>query len=1039
MKEISTIMNWELLNLFIASTQDGIQIADETGAIVFMNDTAKTRLGIQNIEQPIHVSDFEPMFKNPADWKKHVNSLKKHGVEVIRSTNIQLNTKAQIPVEVTVQIQTFKGKDYIFAISRDISRLLEQENIIEVRETMLLAISQSSTELLNNNNFFSAVSKVLQIIGKAVKVDRTYLFTCNLDETEEQVVSQRCEWNSGDVEPQIDNPDLQNVPTALFDDFIEKMNLNIPFQSIVADLPQESALKEILESQGIVSILIIPVFHKGEFWGFIGYDECKYRRVWDEVEISILQTLSNNMTAALERLDYSVQIENLAEFPLENPAPVLRINTQGQILFQNKLEQIKSQEFSRLGRNESLNFNQLLQLISGDNSTGQKIRYYEIQTSLKEFYAITAKEVENKSYINLYFSDISKLKETERQLKETRSIVDQIVNNMEDVIWSVSYPDYKALFISPSTEKLYGISSKEFYKNTQVWIDPIIEEDKAIVQQIFKDLQSKGESNYEYRIRMPEGELKWLRSKTKLMYDLDTGLPNRVDGYIMDITDQKLNQELSEKARVLAEESNLAKEEFIANMSHEIRTPLNAILGLSKQLLDESDQKDKGILKNILLSGKHLQSLVENVLDFSKISAGEFELNSIKTNLYTELQSVYSMLEVIAKEKNISFKQVFDAQLDMLVEIDSRRLKQVLINILSNSIKFTDEGLVVIHAKIQGHKQNLEVTIKDTGIGMSEQFIEKIFEKFAQEDGSPERRAQGSGLGMAITKKLVDMMGGEIKIKSSRGFGTEVVLVLPFKQLPSHSDGSTQQLHKDYKHFKDKHVLIVEDNEINAIVVRNSLQRFGMKSTISKNGLEALENLKINKFDLVLMDLQMPVMGGLIATGIIRKDLKLDMPIIGLSANALQSSRIECLAAGMNDFITKPFEDELLFDVLSKYLIETKDKGNYYDLSNYSSTEENNHEHLIEIVDMFVQMLPSYIQEMEEALPVSDFKKIKQIAHKVKPNLLMFGAGKCKEDIIYLNYFDENDKNEIPNVKDRLSSLATNVKELCTELRKDYL
>jgi PAS domain S-box-containing protein len=1031
--------NQVLFQAFIESSKDGIQIADKQGQIVYLNEAAQKRLGVQNRKLSLHVSDFEPLFRTPRIWEEHLTELRKHNQLVIRSININQEDARIIPVEVTVYIQTIEEKEYVFAVTRDTSNLAEQEKKLALRETMLMAISSATTELLNNNKFFEAVANVLEIIGEAVQVDRTYLFTCSRDEQGSELVSQRCEWNSGDAAPQIDNPELQNVPLDLFDDFIDMMRLNQPFQSIVQHLPEESALRAILESQGIISILIIPVFHNKEFWGFIGYDECKFVRIWDEVELSILQTLSNNMTAALDRLDYTAKIENLAEFPLENPAPIIRIDKNGAVLFQNKLDQLNETYFKRLGRNENLSLEQLLKIIIQDVVRDEKIKYYEVQAGTTQFYSITAKEIEHKSYINLYFTDISKLKETEKQLAETRSIVDQIVQNMEDVIWSVSYPDYKALFISPSTEKLYGIAAKEFYRNSQVWLEPIIEEDKHLIQHIFDDLQTKGESDYNYRIELPNGDIKWVRNRTKLMYDKETHEPIRIDGYLVDITDQKLNQELTEQARFLAEESNSAKEEFISNMSHEIRTPLNAILGLSRQLFEQAEEGEtRHTLNNIVQSGNHLQSLIENILDFSKITAGQFELYPTRTNLKSEIEAVHQMLEGLAKEKQLEYKLIIDTALDQFIQIDKRRLKQVIINILSNSLKFTDEGFVRLEAHLSSCKSRVEITIKDSGSGMSSSFIERIFDKFAQEDASPERRAQGSGLGMAISKKIMDLLDGEIQVKSSKGFGTEVMLTLPFMPCTEAEESNTN-LFTDLSLLKGKEILVVEDNALNALIVRNTLDKFGIIMHHSINGREAIDFLKRQQVDLILMDLQMPVMGGIMATSIIRQQLKSNIPIVGLSANALTSSRTECLAAGMNDYITKPFEEERILEVLTSLLLMPKQEEKLYDLSRYDNSQDRNSAHLKEIVALFIQLIPEQLAEMKTAALEKQYQEIKRVAHKILPNFLMFGVNMGVENIKFLNHFDESDEHQVAELENKIVQLEESVREVIEEMKRDYM
>ncbi len=1026
----------ELLHSFFESVEDGIQISDSEGNIIYANETSRKRLGITP-DDAAHVRDFEPLFQSKEAWIAHVEELRVSGRIVIRSINKNKKTGKSTPVEVTLFIKHVLGKEYIFASSKEITTLLEQENKLAIRETMLNAISESTTELLYNKNFFVAISNVLEIIGKAVQADRTYLFTANLDDEGLEVVSQRSEWNSGEAEPQIDNPALQNIPTNLYGDIMPFLNENKPFQSIVAALPDSSPLKEILASQGIISILIIPVFHNAKLWGFIGYDACKQERLWDNVEVTILQTLANNITAALAKLDDNQQIETLAEFPLENPAPVLRINKTGQLLFQNKIELLETDAFQRLGENELLSFEQLLQLIASDFVNGEKINYYEVRSFNGKYYSITAKEISNKLHINLYFNEISKLKQTERELRNSRSIVEQIVSNLEDVIWSVTYPEFTPLFISPSAEKIYGIPASEFYKNSQIWMDSIIEEDKHIVDHIFENLNHSGESDCEYRIQLPSGEIKWLRNKTKLMMDVETELPIRYDGYIIDITDQKKVQSLSDEAIRLSQEANLAKEEFIANMSHEIRTPLNAILGLSRHLENRfEDEENRATLQNIIQSGKHLQSLIENVLDFSKIEAGQFELNPLKVNLQSELISVYTMLESSAKEKNIAMEKLLYGDLDVLVEIDSRRLRQILINIISNSIKFTDVGSVTLHAVAIPNHNKFEVTIKDTGIGMSKKFIERIYDKFAQEDSSPERKEQGTGLGMAITKKLIDLMGGSIEIKSAEGVGTTIRVILPFSPVTAQKNSKNNELRN--VHIEEKEILVVEDNDLNVFVVCKLLSKYGVKTSVAKNGIQAIEALKQRSFDVILMDLQMPLMGGLAATQIIRLELKLTTPIIGLSANALEEKKSECLAAGMNGYISKPFEEDTLIETISKNLFVEPIPQKAYNLTKYFSGEEKNTAYLDEIITMFTERIPAYIAEMKVAFEGQSYDLIKRNAHKVKPNLFMFGIVTCSESIDFLNEFNENDENDVSKLEETINFLDVRMQQVCIELKKDH-
>jgi CheY-like chemotaxis protein len=291
---------------------------------------------------------------------------------------------------------------------------------------------------------------------------------------------------------------------------------------------------------------------------------------------------------------------------------------------------------------------------------------------------------------------------------------------------------------------------------------------------------------------------------------------------------------------------------------------------------------------------------------------------------------------------------------------------------------------------------------------------------------------------MAITKKIIDLLDGEIHIKSLQGFGTEINIIIPFKPC-SADDRHSLQLVSDLSPLKDKRILVVEDNALNAIVVRNTLNKFGLQSSIAQNGLEAIELMKKQEFDLILMDLQMPVMGGIMATQILRKEMKVNIPIVGLSANALNSSKIECMEAGMNDYITKPFEEERLLEVLAKQLIVPDTTKKPYDLSKYQASAQDNPEFLKEIVGIFVDIIPSQVQEMKTAAEKDDYAAIKRVAHKIKPNLLMFGVENGKDNIIFLNYFDETNAEQIGELEQRINELEQTVQIVCEELYRDYL
>jgi signal transduction histidine kinase/CheY-like chemotaxis protein len=1028
----------KLLEHFAQFSKDGVQISNLDGEIIYLNRVAKNRLGITQDKKPVFIWDFEPFFKGVEDWREHVKMLKTKGEFVVRSVNRNLSTNQMTPIEVMVNIYEIDNVEYVFAITKDIKELLQQEKRIERREKMLLAISEATTELLNNNDLFSAVAKVLETIGKAVNVDRTYLFT--VDKNNSELVSQRSEWNSGEANPQIDNPDLQGVPLSLFDDFLVKMHQKQPFQSIVENLP-DSPLKEILLNQQIVSILIIPVFHKGKFWGFIGYDECKFERVWHEVELSILQTLSNNMSAAIDRLEKNKEIQNLAEFPMENPAPIIRIDRAANILFHNKLSQIENELFTFLDEETPLTLKVLLRRIAKDSSKKAGLNYYEVRTNNAQYFAITAKQIGGKSYTHLYFSDITKLKATEKELNKTKTIVDQVVNNMEDVVWSVSYPDYKALYISPSVEMLYGIPVKAFYEDSQIWKAPIIPEDKDKIKMIFDLIEATGESDVEYRISTNSG-IKWVNNRTKAVYNNDAEII-RIDGLISDITKQKhINQELKE-AKEKAIQSNKAKENFIANISHEIRTPLNAIIGLSNILNEDNDSaKTKEYIDHILHSGMHLRSLIENVLDMTKISEGKIELQNTTfqiTELTKTLQSIFAPL---FEEKGLRLTLGVDENIAHHLTGDYLRIKQILINIISNALKYTDNGTIFVQINVKKNSKNrqeIEFSIQDTGLGMEKEYLKEIFHKFSRSKRT-DQLYSGAGLGMAISYELVKLMNGEITVESVLGEGTTVFVKLPLtkgKAIKKATAGDSFS-----KPIQPLIILHAEDNPLNRLIVKKMLEKYAVELIEVEDGGKAIEEIKEKNFDCILLDIQMPVKDGFQVAEKARKKLKLTTPIIGLSANALTSQIEKSKKYGINKYLTKPFSVNELTETINQLIAENdkrlcpKNQTIYYD-SNALAAKEYDAAFRKELKQMFIENTSKSLEEIKHLAKNKEFAKIKRLFHKIKPSIELFGIRNTKSAVYYFMSTDEANTIEWGIVNKHLKEFIKNTSLAIEQMKSD--
>jgi len=383
----------------------------------------------------------------------------------------------------------------------------------------------------------------------------------------------------------------------------------------------------------------------------------------------------------------------------------------------------------------------------------------------------------------------------------------------------------------------------------------------------------------------------------------------------------KQEKEKEEQMRLAAEESERFKEQFLANMSHEIRTPMNAVLGMTNLLLDTPlNEKQKGYLLAVKRSSENLLIILNDILDLSKLEAGRMELERLPFRLHEQVAYAMEMMSLKAEEKGLLFNVTIDNDVPEVVIGDAPRLNQVLLNILSNAIKFTETGFVKLQvAKHAGER--VKFTVTDSGIGMSAAQQSKIFESFTQAESNTNRKYGGTGLGLAICKTLVELQGGTIDVKSEPGKGSGFTFVLPYRpgresDIITHESASAS----DYSVLSKLKILVVEDYEFNQIVIKDTLEHLlpGIKVDIADNGKLALEKLKQNSYDLVLMDVQMPEMDGYEATRLIRQDLKLNIPIVALTASVIRSDLDKCLDAGMNGYIPKPFEREVLLNELMK-------------------------------------------------------------------------------------------------------------------------
>ena len=662
--------------------------------------------------------------------------------------------------------------------------------------------------------------------------------------------------------------------------------------------------------------------------------------------------------------------------------------------------------------------------------------------------------------------------EKEKRAAELRiaNYARSLIEASRDPLFTIS-PSGKITDMNDASVNITGISRKELTGTD--FFDYFTDPQKA--RKVYREVFAKG-FVVDYPLTIKDHKLTDVLLNSSIYKD-DRGKVHGVVVVARDITDQKriatelteaivfaeLATGIAEEAKMkaesatkIAESAVKAKQQFLSNMSHEIRTPMNAIIGFTRVLLKtDLSAKQKEYLTAIKMSGDALIVLINDILDLAKVDAGKMTFEQIPFKMALSISAMLHMFEIKIQEKNLELVLNYDKKIPDVLVGDPVRLHQIILNLISNAVKFTTKGKITIKVHLLNEdeeKATIEFTVTDTGIGITEDKIQKIFENFVQASSGTSRLYGGTGLGLAIVKQLVEAQHGTINVISKIDKGSAFSFKLSFQKTYAEAESEIELVELDDE-IKNIKVLVAEDIPLNQLLMKTILDDFGFERDIAENGKIAIEKLQSKSFDIILMDLQMPEMNGFEATEYIRKKMNSKIPIIALTADVTTVDLAKCKAVGMNDYIAKPVDERLLYSKIVG-LVKKPSPVKYNVNEGIGSIESKmfkctNLEYLIhrtkanpalmlEMISLYLEQTPPLIVAMKQGFQNKDWNILYAAVHKIIPSFSIMGIGIDFENMAKKVQEYASTQNQSDGITDLVFQIESVCTQACKELEEEF-